>query len=71
LETGGEFSQRAVGDEDAIVTEKLLGVDEVARGGFEPGMIPRGEINVLVGRFDDEECAGLGVEARSGKLRRR
>src|SRR5471032_742835 len=27
LETGGELAQRAVGDEDLVVTEQLLGVD--------------------------------------------
>src|ERR1700733_222923 len=46
LKTGREFSERAVGDEDFVVAKQLLGVDQIARDGFKPGMVPRREVKI-------------------------
>src|ERR1700677_4540392 len=62
LEPRGKLAQRAVGDENAVVTEQLLGVDHVARRGREPRMVPRGEINLLVRRLENQQRARLRVE---------
>src|SRR5471032_2652045 len=44
LETGGELAERAIGDEDFVAEQELLGVDQVAGDGDEVRMVPRGEV---------------------------